>query len=475
MQTAATPFVALSPVQQAYDRLRAAQRANPYPSRADREDRLERLEKMIRIHQEDFVQAISADFGNRSRHETLIADVLIALDGVRDARRQVRTWMEPQAVRPRWFFLPSSSYIEHLPRGVVGVIAPWNYPVDLALGPLAGALAAGNRVMIKPSELTPKTSEAIARAVRESFSSEEVVVLEGGAEVAQAITQLPLDHLLFTGSTHVGKMVARAAAENLTSTTLELGGKSPTLIHPDYPLEKAAERIAIGKLFNAGQTCIAPDYVLVPKGSEEKFARAFREVVKRLYPDPGNNPDYTSIANPRSFERLKALLTDAESKGAKVERLVELPVQVGARKLAPTLVFGANDQMKVMQEEIFGPILPIQGYDSIDGALEYINSHPRPLAFYYFDSDQHRATELLRRTMSGGACLNDTLIHFAQEDLPFGGIGPSGNGAYHGFTGFQTFSHARGVYVSSPLSQVGRLQAPPYGKLLERALKFLMR
>lgn len=475
MQPATTPSPAGSPVQHAYDRLRAAQRANPFPTRAEREDRLERLEKMIRTHQETFVHAINADFGNRSRHETLLADVLVTLDGVRDARKHVAGWMQRQPVRPKWFFLPSTSYVEHLPRGVVAVIAPWNYPVDLALAPLAGALAAGNRVMVKPSELTPKTSEAIARAVRETFSAEEVVVLEGDADVARAITQLPLDHLLFTGSTHVGRQVARAAAENLTSVTLELGGKSPTLIHPDYPLARAAERIAIGKLFNAGQTCIAPDYVMVPKGSEEKFAAAFRDVVKRLYPDPANNPDYTSIANPRAFERLKGLLTDAENKGAKVERLAELPVQVGARRLAPTLVFGATEQMKVMQEEIFGPILPIQGYGSVDEAVEYINAHPRPLAFYYFDNDHHRAGELLRRTISGGACINDTLLHFAQEDLPFGGVGHSGLGAYHGFTGFQTFSHARGVFVSSPLSQVGKLQAPPYGKLLERALGFLMR
>jgi coniferyl-aldehyde dehydrogenase len=281
MQTAAT-LQSPTPVQQAYERLRAAQRANPYPSRADREDRLERLEKLILRHQEDFVQAISADFGNRSRHETLLADVMVTLEGVRTARKHVGEWMQRQAVRPKWFFLPSSSYIEQLPRGVVGVIAPWNYPVDLAIGPLSGALAAGNRAIIKPSELTPRTSEAISRAVREHFSADEVSVVEGGADVAKAITELPLDHILFTGSTHVGRMVARAAAENLTSTTLELGGKSPTLIHPDYPLEKAAERIAIGKLFNAGQTCIAPDYVLVPKGSEQKFASAFKAVFARL-------------------------------------------------------------------------------------------------------------------------------------------------------------------------------------------------
>ncbi len=430
---------------------------------------------MIRTHQEAFVDAIDADFMGRSRHETLLADVLVTLGGVQEARKNVGAWMQKKAVRPKWWFLPSTSYIESLPRGVVGIIAPWNYPVDLALGPLSGALAAGNRALIKPSELTPKTSAAIARAVRDTFTAEEVAVVEGGAEVARELTTLPLDHILFTGSTHVGRLVATAAAQNLTSTTLELGGKSPTVVHPEFPLARAAERIAIGKMFNAGQTCIAPDYVMVKEGTERRFAEEFKAVVARLYPDLANNPDYSSIANPRAYERLKGLLADAEAQGAKCEPLVSLPVQVKSRKLAPTLVFGATDQMKVMQEEIFGPILPVLTYSSLDDALAYVNSHPRPLAFYYFDENARRADDVLRRTISGGACVNDTLLHFAQEDLPFGGVGESGAGAYHGLTGFQTFSHARGVYVSSALSQVGKLQAPPYGKLLERAIAFLMR
>ena len=462
-------------IQQAYERLRSGYRANPFPSRAQREDWLERLEGMIRVHQEAFVTAISADFLGRSRHETLLADVLVTLDAVRDARKHVGQWMQKVPVRPKWFFLPSSSYVEYLPRGVIGVISPWNYPVVLALGPLAGALAAGNRVLIKPSELTPRTSEALARAIRATFSAEEVAVVEGGADVARELTSLPLDHLVFTGSTQVGRLVAQAAAQNLTSVTLELGGKSPALVHPDYSLERAAARIAIGKLFNAGQTCIAPDYVLVKEGSEERFGEAFKAAVARLYPDLANNPDYSSIATQRGYDRLKGLVTDAESKGAKVEALVSLPAQESSRKFAPTLVYGATDPMKLMQEEIFGPLLPVKTYKSLDEALEYINSRPRPLAFYYFDDSSRRVDDVLRRTVSGGACVNDTLLHFAQEGLPFGGVGESGLGAYHGLIGFQTFSHARGVYVSSALSQVGKLQAPPYGKLLERALEFLMR
>lgn len=473
--SAANLSPSVSPTQQAYDRLRSAYRVNPFPTRAQREDWLERLEGMIRANQEVFVDAINSDFMGRSRHETLMADVLVTVGGVKEARKHVGAWMQKVPVRPKWWFLPSTSYIEYLPRGVVGIIAPWNYPVDLALGPLAGALAAGNRAIIKPSELTPRTSEAIARAVRDTFSAEEVAVVEGGADVAKELTNLPLDHILFTGSTHVGRIVATAAAQNLTSTTLELGGKSPTLIHPDYPMAKAAERIAIGKMFNAGQTCIAPDYVLVKEGSEQKFAEAFKAAVARLYPDLANNPDYTSIANPRAYERMKSLVTEAEAQGAKVEPITVLPAQVKSRKFAPTLVFGATDAMRVMKEEIFGPILPVKTYRSIDEALAYVNSRPRPLAFYYFDDNSRRADDVLRRTVSGGACINDTLLHFAQEDLPFGGIGESGAGAYHGITGFQTFSHARGVYVSSALSQVGKLQAPPYGKLLERAIDFLMR
>ncbi|MBS1151053.1 MAG: aldehyde dehydrogenase, partial [Myxococcaceae bacterium] len=320
-----------SPTHQAYQRLRSAYRVNPFPTRAQREDWLERLEAMIRANKDAFVEAINADFLGRSRHETLLSDVLMPLGAAQDARHKVGEWMQRQPVRPKWWFLPASSYIESLPRGVVGIIAPWNYPVDLALGPLAGALAAGCRVILKPSELTPRTSEAIARAVRDTFTAEEVVVVEGGPEVARELTALPLDHLLFTGSTHVGRMVATAAAQNLTSTTLELGGKSPTLIHPDYPLARAAERIVAGKLFNAGQTCIAPDYVLVKEGSEQRFGEAFKAVVARNYPDLANSPDYTSIANPRAYDRLKGLLADAEALGAKVEPLVVLPPQVKSR------------------------------------------------------------------------------------------------------------------------------------------------
>ncbi len=464
-----------SPTQQAFERLRSAYRLNPFPTRAQREDVLTRLEGMLRSNQEAFVEAINADYLGRSRHETLLADVMVTMMGVKEARKQVGAWMQKRAVRPKWWFLPSSSYVEYLPRGVVGIIAPWNYPVDLALGPLAGALAAGNKVMIKPSELTPRTSEALARAVRETFSADEVVVVEGGPDVAREITTLPFDHLLFTGSTHVGRMVAQAAAANLTSTTLELGGKSPTLIHPDYPLTKAAERIAAGKLFNAGQTCIAPDYVLLKEGSEQRFSEEFKAAVARLYPDLAHNPDYSSIANPRAYERLKGLLADAQAQGARLDPLLVLPEQVKSRKFAPTLVFGATDQMRVMKEEIFGPILPVKTYRTIDEALEYINSHPRPLAFYYFDDSSRRADEVLKRTVSGGACINDTLLHFAQEDLPFGGIGESGAGAYHGITGFQTFSHARGVYISSALSQTGKMLSPPYGKKIERVIDFLVR
>lgn len=464
-----------SPVRKAYERLRAGFRVAPFPSLEERQDRLKRLADLVRRHQEAFLVAIDADFGGRSRHDSLMADVLVTLDAVRFAQAHVAQWMQRQPVRPAWFFLPSTSYIEYLPRGVVAIISPWNYPVNLALAPLAGALAAGNRVLLKPSELTPRTSEVLARAVRDFFSAEEVAVVEGNAEVAKEVTQLPVDHLFFTGSTVVGRMVARAAAENLTSLTLELGGKSPALVQADYPIEKAAERIAVGKLFNGGQSCVAPDYALISERQVPAFAEAFRAAVRNLYPDLASNPDYCSIASVKGYERLKALLADAEAKGARIERLLEVPAQLGSRRFPPTLVFAPSDQMRLMQEEIFGPILPIVPYRSIDEALEFVSDRPHPLAFYYFDTDPKRVNSVLQRTVSGGVCVNDTMLQFAQEGLPFGGVGESGLGAYHGLTGFKTFSHARGVFLASPLSPVGDVQAPPYGKLIDRALAFLLR
>lgn len=455
-------------VQATHARLQAGYAQEPNPSADVREDRLTRLEKVLVKNTESIVAAVDADFGGRSRHETLVADVLTVLDSTRTARRHVRAWMRPESVAPHPFFRPSRAWIEPLPLGVVGIISPWNYPVDLALGPLAGVLAAGNRALLKPSELTPRTSALLAQLVADAFTVDEVAVVEGGADVARAVTELPLDHLVFTGSTHVGRLVAGAAAPNLVPTTLELGGKSPVLIHPEYPVATAADRVAIGKLFNAGQTCIAPDYVLLPRGKETVFLEAFREAVARRW---GDFSQYTSVASDRGLARLDALVASAAAAGARVERVGE---PKGGRRFAPTLVFDLPPDHALLQEEIFGPILPVVVYDRVEDALAFVRARPRPLAFYVFDEDTGRAEQLLAGVVSGGAVINDTLIHFAQENLPFGGVGASGTGAYHGRAGFDRFSHRRGVVAASSYSAAWRVVAPPWGAVLERSVQALL-
>jgi acyl-CoA reductase-like NAD-dependent aldehyde dehydrogenase len=357
----------------------------------------------------------------------------------------------------------------------VGIIAPWNYPVQLALAPLTGAIAAGNRVMLKPSEYTPKTSELLARLFGEAFPKDVVTVVTGGPEVGAAFSKLPFDHLLFTGSTAVGRNVMRAAAENLTPVTLELGGKSPALVHESFPIERAAARIAAGKWFNAGQTCIAPDYVLVPEGQLTKFVDALQASVAQSYPTIAHNRDYTSVVNDRHYGRLKTLVDDAVARGARKLEINPANEQIdpATRKLAPTVLLDVDDEMQVMQEEIFGPVLPVMGYRTLDDALAYVNDHPRPLALYYFDFDSGRAKRVLEQTISGGATINDTLIHFACDDLPFGGVGPSGIGAYHGREGFETFSHKKGVFHQAKINAAASM-GPPYHSRVDRFLDFLI-
>ncbi len=461
----------VSEVRRAYDRLREAARQDPLPSAADRQDRLDRLARLLRRNRDDIAQAISEDFGGRSRHETMLADILPTLETVTHARRHVAAWMRPRAVSPGWMFRPARAHVQPQPLGVVGIIAPWNYPVNLVFAPLAGALAAGNRALVKPSELTPRTQDLVARLVRETFTPDEVQAVQGGPAVARELTELPLDHLFFTGSTRVGREVAQAAAKNLTPVTLELGGKSPALIHPDYPLSRAADHIVAGKLFNAGQTCVAPDYVLVESGKEEPLLAELRRAIQERYPNLATNPDYSSIATRAGFERLRAVLADAVDRGARAVTIVPgADIDPSSRRFPPTVILGATAGMRVMEEEIFGPLLPLVGYRTLSDAIASINAREKPLAFYYFDTDEKRARDVLDRTSSGGACVNDTLLHFAQENLPFGGVGESGQGAYHGQAGFDTFSHLRGVFFPSGLSPVAKLVAPPFGRLLDRAL-----
>ncbi|RZI83886.1 MAG: aldehyde dehydrogenase family protein, partial [Pseudomonas sp.] len=350
--------------------------------------------------------------------------------------------------------------------GVIGIIVPWNYPLFLAIGPLTGALAAGNRVMLKLSEATPTSGIALQALLARVFPEDLVSVVLGEVEVGQAFARLPFDHLLFTGATSIGRRVMLAAANNLTPVTLELGGKSPVIVSSSAALASAAERIAFGKLLNAGQTCVAPDYVLVPRDRVGAFADAYRQAVRRLYPSIAGNRDYSAIINPQQLQRLVHLLADASDKGAQVLDLYPHESREG-RRLPPHLLLDVSDDMQIMQDEIFGPLLPLVPYDKLDDALAYINQRPRPLALYYFGQDRAQQRLVLQHSHSGGVCINDTLLHVAQDDLPFGGVGPSGMGRYHGHDGFLTFSNARAVLSKQRLN-LARLIYPPYGKALQR-------
>ena len=462
-------------LQGAFDILKAAWRDKQGLTYNERMTLLERFADGIKQWEERLATAVSEDFGNRSRHETALAEIFIPLAGIKYVRKHLRSWMRPDSRETSWVFMPAKNRIIHQPLGVVGIIAPWNYPLQLSLIPITYAIAAGNRVLLKPSELTPKTSEVLAAMLAAVFPPDIVQVVTGGPEVGVAFSHLPFDHLFFTGSTNVGRHVMRAAADNLVPVTLELGGKSPVIVHADYPLDKAAERIAVGKLLNAGQTCIAPDYTLVREDQIEAFTKAFEAAVATLYPTLADNADYTSVVSDRHYKRLSGLIDEARKRGA---RIVEVnpaneTLDPAKRKLAPTLVIGAPDDAGIMQEEIFGPVMPIVPYTRLEDAIEYVNARPRPLALYYFDRDGDRTRKVLSETTSGGACVNETLLHVGQDALPFGGVGASGMGSYHGPEGFFTFSHKKAVFFQSRVNTVGLL-SPPFGNTLDRMLNLLI-
>ncbi|HAG19109.1 coniferyl aldehyde dehydrogenase [Pseudomonas stutzeri] len=448
---------------------RAAYRANPMPSAEQRRAWLKALRELILGEKQALIEAVSRDFSNRAAEETLLAEIMPSLHGIDYASKRLGKWMKPSRRSVGLAFQPAAAKVVYQPLGVVGVIVPWNYPLYLAFGPLIGALAAGNRVMIKMSESTPATSQLVKELLARIFPEDMVAVVLGEAEVGQAFSRLPFDHLLFTGATSIGKHVMRAAAENLVPVTLELGGKSPAIVSADVPLADAAERIAFGKTMNAGQTCVAPDYVLVPQDRLEGFVAAYRAAVQRFYPKLENNPDYTAIINERQLGRLKGYIADAEAKGA---QLVPLFPGDQGRRLAHSLVLNVSDEMKLMQEEIFGPLLPIVPYQRLDEAFAYINDRPRPLALYYFGYDKGEQQRVLHETHSGGVCLNDTLLHVAQDDMPFGGVGPSGMGHYHGHEGFLTFSKAKGVLIKQRFN-AARLIYPPYGTSIQKLIQKL--
>lgn len=455
-----------------YQTQREAYARAPYPDAALRRKRLDALRKLLTQHTDEIAAAISADFGHRSVHETRTLEIFPSLAGVDHAAAKLRSWMKPQRRGVSVWFMPASNRVVPQPLGVVGIIVPWNYPLFLAVGPMVAALAAGNRAVVKISEFTPRFGETFRHLCSKYFGEDEVAVINGGVEVAQVFASVAWDHLLFTGSTSVGKHVMRAASENLTPVTLELGGKSPTVVSPGYDMHMAAERILYGKCLNAGQTCVAPDYVFVPRGQEQAFVEAAKKVVGQWYPKLPSNPDYSAIVNGRHLSRLEGYLSDAREKGATVIPLADNDTSTG--KLAPTIVLGVDEGMKVMQDEIFGPVLPVLSYDKLDDAIGYINAHPRPLALYYFDYDKRRIDHMLSQTISGGVGLNETIVHVGQDDLPFGGVGPSGMGHYHGKEGFETFSKMKPVFAQTRFNGLS-LMRPPYGKRVETLLKLMLR
>ncbi|MEN2788177.1 coniferyl aldehyde dehydrogenase [Sphingomonas oligophenolica] len=448
---------------------------------AVRKDRLKRAAAMISDNAARFCDALSEDFGHRSREQSMLTDIASSIAPINHAIKSVEKWARAEK-RPVQFplgLLGARAWIEYQPKGVVGVIAPWNFPVNLVMAPLAGVLAAGNRAMVKTSEYTPRVADLFEEIVGKYFALDELAFVSGGPDVGKAFAELPFDHLIFTGATAVGKHILHAAADNLTPVTLELGGKSPVIIGKGANVAQATERVAIGKMMNAGQICLAPDYVLVTADQEAGVVSGLKAAATAMYPSVLANPDYTAIINDRHFARLNGLLDDARAKGARIEVVNPANEDFGAsnaRKMPLHIVTDVTDDMAVMQEEIFGPILPVRRYTSIGDAIDQVNDRDRPLGLYYFGTDDAERRQVLDRTIAGGVTLDDVIFHISMEDLPFGGIGPSGMGAYHGLDGFRTFSHAKSVYKQAKLD-VAKLAGlkPPYGKATMASVKRQMK
>ncbi|WP_254454906.1 coniferyl aldehyde dehydrogenase [Acetobacter estunensis] len=443
------------------------------PDLKQRRSDLRRLKAEILKRRTEIVRALKMDFGQRSERESAIVELIPLVQSINYMIRHVGQWMKPERRHVSAYFQFGRAWVVRQPVGVVGIIAPWNYPVSLAFVPLATAIAAGNRAMLKPSEFTPATSAVIGGIVQAVFPPEQISVVTGNGEVGAAFSALPFDHILFTGSTAVGKKVAEAAARNLTPVTLELGGKSPVVIEPGFSMQWVADRVAFGKLTNAGQTCVAPDYVLIHEGDKDGFATAYQDAVKKLHPGGyAGSPDYTAILNQHHYERLSSLIDNAEAQGARVVRLGN--DSTADHVLAPVLLLDVTPQMAVMQEEIFGPVLPVLTYRTLDEAIAFINARPRPLALYYFGDNRIERNRLLKCTVSGNVTINGTLMHYVQDDLPFGGVGDSGIGAYHGKEGFMALTHPRGIYKQGRLNAATLLQ-PPFSKLTDIITNFILR
>lgn len=446
------------------------------PRYVDRLDALRRLERVLIARAPDFVAAVSDDFGGRAAEETRALELVPLLNEIRYARRHLKEWMTPRGASIQWQTWPATARVTYQPLGVIGIVSPWNYPYYLTLTPLIGALAAGNHALIKPSETAPASADLMKSILAELYAPEYVSVITGGADTAAAFVALRFDHLLFTGSTRVGTLVMKAASESLVPVTLELGGKSPVIVHESYSMKRAAERVAAGKLYNAGQTCLAPDYALVPRRHRGEFIDHARQAIARMYPRLVTNPDYTRVINESQYQRITGLVEDARWKGAEVVSINPGGEVCDAvnRVFPPTIVTGVRDDMTIAHEEIFGPVLMVLEYGNVGEAIAYVNARPHPLAFYYFDDDPARVTDVVGRVTSGGVTVNDCLFHAGQPALPFGGVGASGMGRYHGFDGFEAFSHKKGVLWQGRWSALAWLR-PPYTEGTRRLLTFLLR
>ena len=445
------------------------------PSLELRSDRLDRVVSMVTKYKSEIISALQDDFGNRDPVMSAATEVDSVIGPMMHAKKNLKKWMKTEkrkaAIAPlgsALSLLGAKAEIRYQPKGVVGAISPWNFPLNLALAPLAGILSAGNRVMLKPSELTPASSDLTKLMIEEYFDESEIGVFIGDPEVGAAFSGLAFDHLIFTGGTAIAKHVMKAASENLVPLTLELGGKSPVVVGKSSKIKETATRVMQGKTMNAGQICLAPDYALVPEESVDEFVQATVDVTSEMYPDMKDNDDFTSIINQRHYDRIQGYISDAKEKGAEVVEINpsnEDFSQQPHHKIPPTIILNPTEDMQVMQEEIFGPVLPVKTYKDVSETVDYINSKDRPLGLYYFGEDTKEKDFVLDNTTSGGVTVNDVISHITMEDLPFGGVGPSGMGSYHGYDGFKEFSHAKSVYKQSwlNLNKVAGL-VPPYKK-----------
>ncbi len=440
--------------------------------------RIDMIDRMIAAlvdHQQDIVDALMADFGNRSRHATLATDVLSTITPLKHAKKHVKRWMRSSkrsSAFPLGLF-GARTRVDYQPLGCVGNVVPWNFPFNLAFSPSGSIFAAGNRTIIKPSEFTPESAMLTKSIIEKYYDETEAAVVTGGPETGAIFSRMPFDHLLFTGATAIAHHIMRGAAENLVPVTLELGGKSPVLVSDSADMKKTAARVMMGKTLNAGQICLAPDYVMVPKDKVDEFVDEATRATETMFPTLRDNPDYTSVVNQRHFDRLNDYLDDARKKGAKIVEINpqnEDFTQQPHHKIPPTIIVEPEDDLKVMQEEIFGPILPVKSYETMDDAIAYVNDHERPLGLYYFGKDKAEENKVVTRTTSGGVSVNDVLSHIQQDDAPFGGVGPSGTGSYHGWEGFVNFSHAKTVFRQTPVEFLAGILRPPYNDKLIKML-----